>query len=343
MILYASITLVNTYSLVMIMITMAEIARLTHVSQPTVSRVLNGNIKVDPEIRERVLACAKEHNYQFNALAKGLQGSKTQLMGVILTDISNGFFADLAKQIEIKARKKGYSIILFNSRYDLMLEKEYMNVVRRYHVDGVLAVPIRENSSEWMESVRGLDVPLVVVTRHAKDLDSVHLDHDGAGELVAGHLLERGYKRFLFIGRSYDAKYIGFRRGLAKLGINPEQFVQNIEFQNDAQLLQDLDRYFQVYKQFRTGIFAYNDICAFHVLDILRKLNISVTQQCGVIGFDNTEVGSYMVPKLSSVSQPIEEMAAEAVDRLIYRIENPGEHPVWRRSLQAALSVKNST
>ena len=68
------------------MITMTEIARLTKVSQPTVSRVLNGNMNVAPEIRERVLACAKEHDYQPNALAKGLQGSKTHLLGMLLTD-----------------------------------------------------------------------------------------------------------------------------------------------------------------------------------------------------------------------------------------------------------------
>ena len=93
--------------MVKIMITMTEIAKLTHVSQPTVSRVLNGSQTVAPEIRERVLACAKEHDYQLNALAKGLQGSRTQLLGVLVTDISNGFFADLAKQIEIAARSCG--------------------------------------------------------------------------------------------------------------------------------------------------------------------------------------------------------------------------------------------
>ena len=85
------------------MITMTEIAKLTHVSQPTVSRVLNGSQTVALEIRERVLACAREHDYQCNALAKGLQGSRTQLLGVLVTDISNGFFADLAKEIETAA------------------------------------------------------------------------------------------------------------------------------------------------------------------------------------------------------------------------------------------------
>ena len=88
------------------MITMTEIAKLTQVSQPTVSRVLNGSKTVSADIRERVLACAREHNYQFNALAKSLQGGKTQLLGVLLTDVSNSFFADLAKQVEAKARDR---------------------------------------------------------------------------------------------------------------------------------------------------------------------------------------------------------------------------------------------
>ena len=193
------------------MITMTEIARLTNVSQPTVPRVLNGNQNVAPEIRERVLACAREHDYQLNALAKGLQGSRTQLLGVLVTDISNGFFADLTKQIEIEARKNGCSIILFNSDYDPVKEQEYLDVVRRYRVDGVLAVPIRETSAEWQEYVKKLDVPIVSVTRRAENLDSVYVDHPQAGAMVARHLLQRGFERFLFIGKEYDGKYVGFR------------------------------------------------------------------------------------------------------------------------------------
>ena len=163
------------------MITMTEIARLTHVSQPTVSRVLNGNPKVSPEIRERVLACAREHDYQLNALAKGLTGGPTHLLGVLVTDISNGFFADLAKEIETAARERGYSILLFNSDYDPDREQEYLDVVRRYRVDGVLAVPIRETSPQWYDYVQRLDVRVVTITRRAEGLDSFYADHAAAG------------------------------------------------------------------------------------------------------------------------------------------------------------------
>lgn len=324
------------------MITMSEIARLTHVSQPTVSRVLNGNQNVAPEIRARVLACAKEHDYQFNALAKGLQGSKTQLLGVLLTDISNSFFADLAKQIEAEAHKRGYSIILFNSDYDPVKEREYLDVVRRYRVDGVLAVPIQENSPEWLECVKKLDVPVVVVTRKAREQDCVYLDHAEAGRMVARHLVQRGYERFVFVGRSYDAKCVGFLEELAALGRNRDRAVCTLEFQDDGRLRQALGEIFSAQKQ-RVGIFAYNDICALHVFGVLRELGVSVPQQCGVIGFDNTFMGAYMNPKLSSVSQPISQMAEEAVSRLMYRIDHPGQQPSLDQPMQAALVAREST
>ncbi len=322
------------------MITMTEIAKLTHVSQPTVSRVLNGSTTVAPEIRERVLACAKEHDYQFNALAKGLQGSKTQLLGVLLTDISNSFFADLAKQIEAEARTLGYSIILFNSDYDARREQEYLDVVRRYRVDGVLAVPVLRNNDAWPDCVKKLDVPVVVVTRRVEGLDSIYLDHEAASRKVAAHLVEQGFQRFLFIGRDYDAKYLGFQQELTTQGLADR--TKNVEYWNDQRLEEDLRAYFQQPGP-RTGIFANNDICALRVLSILRILDIPVPEQAGVIGFDDTFMARYLHPALSSVSQPIGRMAKEAVGRLTQRINAVEALPPLTLPLPASITVRKST
>ena len=216
------------------MITMTEIAKLTQVSQPTVSRVLNGSKTVSADIRERVLACAREHNYQFNALAKSLQGGKTQLLGVLLTDVSNSFFADLAKQVEAKARELGYSIILFNSDYSSAREQEYLDVVRRYRVDGVLAVPVLEGGSLWPGCAQRLDVPVVALTRQVEGLDCVYLDHVEAAAQVARHMTQRGYRRFLFIGQDGCPKCEGFRQELAARGLASQLTV--LEGQDDEQL-----------------------------------------------------------------------------------------------------------
>ncbi len=322
------------------MITMTEIAKLTNVSQPTVSRVLNGNMNVAPDIRERVLACAKEHHYQPNALAKGLQGSKTHLLGVLLTDVSNGFFADVAKALETEARKHGYSIILFNSNYNTDSEREYLDVVRRYRVDGVLAVPMRETSDIWQGYAENLEIPVVAVTRQTKGLDSVYVDHAKAGELVAKHLIHQGYERYLFIGKDYDLKYVGFCHALSQWG--QAESVSNIVYQDDTQMKAALRTYLPFRKQ-RLGIFAGNDIYALRILSFLQELQFTVPAEAGVIGFDDTMMSRYLNPRLSSVSQPIERMAAEAVSRLLYRIEHPGKHPLWDCPLQASLVPRQSS
>lgn len=322
------------------MITMTEIAKLANVSQPTVSRVLNGSQKVDPEIRERVLACAREHNYQFNAVAQSLQGNKTHLLGVLVTDISNSFFASLSKAVELEARKHGYSIILLNSDYDAEKEQSYLDVLRRYRVDGVVAVPVLRDNKCWPDCAKRLEAPLVVVTRRVEGLDSIYLDHAAGSALVARHMLGQGYERFLFIGRDYDVKYQGFRTAL--LEERPGADVSRIEYWDDRRLLEDLEGCFRGSAPHRTGVYANNDICALRVLWALRELGVPVPERAGVAGFDDTFMGRYLNPALTSVAQPIGEMAREAVERLLDRIDHPGEREPLDRALQAGLAVRES-
>lgn len=261
-------------------------------------------------------------------------------MGVLVTDISNGFFADLTKQIEMEARKNGCSIILFNSDYDPAKEQEYLDVVRRYRVDGVVAVPIRETSEEWQEYVKKLDVPIVAVTRRAKNLDSVYVDHQRAGAMVARHLIQRGFERFLFIGKEYDGKYVGFRQEMARLGFGGQ--TANMVYQNYAHLLDTLSAWLRS-SNGRASVFAGNDIYALRVLAALRELGVSVPEEAGVIGFDDTSTARYLNPKLSSVSQPMETMAREAISRVMFRIEHPEDQTVLDMPLDAALAVREST
>ena len=326
------------------MITMAEIARLTHVSQPTVSRVLNGNPNVDPQIRERVLACAREHDYQPNALAKGMKGSKTKLLGVLVTDISNSFFAEFAKYIEAEAKLRGYSIILFNSDHDPRLEQECIDVVRRYRVDGLLAVPIHENSTEWETTAKKLDVPVVLITRSNKKFDYAYTDHCESGKMVARHLADRDYTRFLFVGQSYDKKFTGFRQELESLGIRKKHQVSNINYRygDYDQLKSDLSSYLSGINE-RVGIFAYNDLCAAQILHVLRDLKIEVPKQAGVVGFDDIFICKHLMPSLTTIRQPIREMAESAVSHLIYKIEHPTEEWLLDESFCGELIQRESS
>lgn len=324
------------------MITMTEIAKLTGVSQPTVSRVLSGNMSVNPDIRERVLACAREHDFQPNVMAQSLVGSRTHLIGVMLTDISNAFFADLVKYMEQEARKKGYSLILFNSNYDKEHEKECLDVMRRYRVDGLVAVPVDENCAQWRETIRKLDIPAVVITRRAAGMDSVYVAHDEAGAQVGRHLYEEGYREYIFYGNPADIKYQGFAGALEKLDRDFSERLTIIVSKSDDVVRRTMQEYFGR-KRERTGIFAYNDRRAVQIMGILRQMGISIPEQAGIVGFDNIYLCEYLYPKLSSVSQPNEEMAALAMRRLLYKIENPQDESVEDRPLTAELVRRGSS
>ncbi len=322
------------------MITMTEIARLARVSQPTVSRVLNGKPNVAPEIRERVLACAREHDYQPNALAKSLQGSRTHLLALLAPDVSDSFFADLAKGIEAEARKRGYSMILFNSGYSEEREREYLDIARRYRVDGILAAPVREDGGAWGASLQKLDVPVVAVACRIPGVDSVYVDRRQAGTMAAEHLAERGYGRFLFIGEESGPKYAGFRQALADLGHGGR--TECAANGDGKELSGFLEAWFRR-PAYRTGIFTENDLCALRVLRILRELGVPVPRRAGVMGFDGISVGAYLNPGLTSISQPTSLLAERAVSRLLHRMDCPAGEPLLEMALPAALALREST
>ena len=231
-------------------------------------------------------------------------------------------------------------MILFNSDYNPQSEQEYLDVVRRYRVDGVLAVPIRETSAGWREYVKKLDMPVVAVTRRAEGLDSVYVDHVRAGAMVAACLLERGFRRFLVIGKDYDGKYVGFRQAADRLGFGER--TANVVYRDDIQLNLALADWVRQSPE-RGAVFAGNDIYALRVLDALRRLGVSVPEEAGVIGFDDTPTCRYLNPRLSSVSQPVAQMARSAVARLLECVDHPGERDVLDQPFQAELVLREST
>lgn len=324
------------------MITMTEIARLTGVSQPTVSRVLNGNQAVNPEVRERVMACAKAHGYQPNVMAQSLAGSKTHLIGVILTDISNAFFADLVKYLEQEARKSGYSLILFNTNYDLSHEQEYLEVVQRYRVDGLIIVPVQEKASKWKNHIRHLNIPTVVITRRVEGLDSVYVDHQEAGAQVGRHLYGEGCRNYVFFGNTEDQKYQGFEEQLEKRDSFFQEKLTIIATKDSAVVEKELGKHFGKHSD-RTGIFAYNDRRALQMMGILKKMGIQVPGQVGLVGFDNTYMCEYLYPPLSSVSQPNKAMAVKAVELLLHKIEQPEDLHVEDWPMRAELIPRESS
>lgn len=332
------------------MITMTEIAKLTGVSQATVSRVLNGNSSVNEEAKQKVLKCAKENDYQPNIMAQSLVGNKTFLLGLLITDISNPFFGELVKSIENAAGEKGYSLMLFDTDYDVEKEEKYYSILKRYKVDGVISVPIN-NTPEYIEKLKKYEMPIVSVTLDLKTVDSVYVSHYESGRKVAKHLLNAGYSSFVFVGGARDRKEEGFSDELKSQGIDIDNHFMAItlgdKHQTKEQLVEELKAKLKAWIEKEkdasgVAIFANNDVQALKVLEILKQLKIRVPEEAAVVGFDNTYLTKIISPTLTSVAQPIDEIARLGMERMIELINNEDQKCV-RYQLDTRVIPRGST
>ena len=323
------------------MITMTEIARLTGVSQPTVSRVLNGNTSVNPEVAKKVLACAQEHNYQPNIMARSLSGNQTFLLAVMIPDISNPFFADLLKIIEREAGKFGYSILIFNTDHDPEKELNYLAVLQQYHVDGLLIAPVHADE-ESMKPFHKLTIPWLVFTNRVNGVDSVYISHRKAGKKVAEHLISIGAEKFVFVGKKSDLKFIGFEEGLTAGGVDTRQNL-TVFWEKDREKAVELLVEFIKEISEKTGIFALNDIEAMIVMNTLMGAGIMVPQKASVVGFDNTYISKRALPGITSVCQPVDEMGRFAVEELIKQIQGERHTAFQHTEMDAVLVLRGST
>lgn len=325
------------------MITMKDIAKKAGVSQATVSRVISGNPSVNPETKMKVMEWVRKLDYQPNIIAQSLVGNKSLLIGVIIPNISNPFFADVIKAIENEATKYGYSIILFNSDYNVEKEKKYMNILKSYNVDGVLVVP-SGNNDKYFKSLNNTGLHLVAITRDVPGVSCVSISHYVGGQEVAKHLINMGYSKFVFIGVEVDEKFKGFKDQIESSGFNIEKdviVVNDDTYRSDSEILKNF-----IYCNIEhnsIGIFALNDIEALIVMHILKEMRVEMPEKVALVGFDNTFISKEVSPTLSSVAQPIEEIGRQAIEILIDKIcekENIEERHVI---LEPRIVVREST
>lgn len=332
------------------MVTMTEIAKKAGVSQATVSRVINGSTAVDPETKQKVMEWVRKLDYQPNRTAQSLVSKQSFLLGMVIPDMVNPYFAEVLRAVERAADLNGYSIILGDSRGNLQKEKQSVNILRRHQVAGILLIPVNpEQSSQNLPKKSA--VPVVSITQKISASDSIRVDHLRGGALVANHFLEHGHANMAFIGANKDEKFQGFVDVLTSRGIpfKDEHVILLGDYWGQA-LFHDIHKKVNAYLEKSTqldvtAIFAANDIIAFVVIRILQEHGYRIPDDVAIAGFDNTFLAYESKPLLTSVVQPIDEMARLAVDTLIQRIsgEIPAQQPPITVELEPTLVVREST
>ncbi len=326
-------------------VTIKDIARKANVSYATVSRALNGKRGVREETRRRILRIAAELAYTPNAIARGLVKRQTQTLGLVIPDITNPFYPEVARGIEEGAAAAGYSVFLCNTNWERRREAQYLSLLAEKRVDGVILAPVEE--SAW-EIETAVSTALVYVS--TAPLDTRHsfvvIDNVRGGYLAAEHLIGAGYRSFGFVGSPEDpiavgGRLEGFRQALQEHGLAlPERFVQLGDFRQQTGY--NIIRRMIAAGDCPRAVFAENDLLALGVIQGAREAGLRVPQELAVIGFDDIPFAGFPEVRLTTISQPKYEMGRRAVELLLGRISAPAQ-PSQRIFLEPQLVVRGSS
>lgn len=300
------------------MASIREVAKRAGVSPATVSRVINGTARVDEEKRERVEKAIEETGFRPNELARALYRKSSKIIGVIVPDIENPFFSELAKAIEKEAYEQEYRILLCNS--DDQKEKELANLqmLAQLQADGVI---LMTNTGEKSQSYEAVSMPIVFVDRRLDEMGQtsvIEADHYAGGKLAAEHLIACGCRKITCIRgpqelSSGKKRYEGYREVCRQYSMK-ERFVDSTyKYEDGAKAAEEVLRRYPD----TDGIIACNDMTAVSVYKVLQKRGYRVPDDIQIIGFDGVKFGRFLTPELTTVAQPIKEMGKCAVQMIL--------------------------
>lgn len=325
-----------------------DVARRAKVNISTVSRVLNGTGKIGEDTRARVLKVMRDVGYKPNRVARRLRttGGTSHLLGLIIPNIQNIFFADLARGVEDVAYRNNFAVLLCNYDEDEARERFYLDVMQSESVDGIILPPIHEHDPAVLQVVKS-GTPVVCVDRSlsAGNLDKVEVDnHRGAFEAVT-HIISRGHKRIGLIGGPADSstgreRLQGYKDAhqAAGLPVRSELMHFGDYKQGTGQVLANE---LLSLPDPPTALFVCNGLMTAGALEAIASRGLRIPKQVALVGFDELPLASVFNPPLSVVRQPAYEVGKCAAELLLKRIEDPSR-PATSLRLVPDLIVRKS-
>ncbi|WP_336780158.1 LacI family DNA-binding transcriptional regulator [Paenibacillus illinoisensis] len=309
------------------MITIYDIAKKANVSAMTVSKVINQTGRISTATRERVQQVIDELGYIPNSNARSLVLQRTQMLSLLITDITNPFYTTLARGAEDAANARGYRLLFGNSDEDYNKEKNYVETILSTRVDGVLFAPAGDRSLDHLQQLHERNIPFVILDRTVPGItsDVIAGDSRQGALLLIRYLTELGHRRIALVNGSSEVSTArlreeGYAEGLREAGIkvDPKLVLRTgyRDFSDEAgmeQLLMQPDK--------PTAIFAANNMLAIGVIRLLRKRGLRVPEDISVVCFDDLDLASAFDPFLTVAAQPAYDFGAKGMHMLIDRIE----------------------
>lgn len=307
-------------------VTIADIAKEAGVSISTVSRVMNNTKPVSPELRDRVYRIIEKNHYTPNTLAQSLITKKTNIVGVIVPDISNGVFGALTKGINSVCSKKGYTIMVCESGGEIEREINLLSILEDRQIDGALFAGVDVNQ-RLVDVMQEKDYPVVLMTQEASvansQIDTVTHNNVLAMYDAVMFLNQNGHERIAYLGGpEYDyssgqKRLEGYKKALTELNITvPYSYIEQVQFTLQSGY-EGMKRIYEENAVLPTAVVTGSDLIAIGAIQFLNSQNVSVPGEISVIGFDDLEYATYFRPELTTVRIPYFEEGAKAARELL--------------------------
>ncbi|RWR02488.1 cytochrome C peroxidase [[Pantoea] beijingensis] len=321
-----------------------HVARLAGVSTATVSRVLNEHPGVTPRTREKVLAAIEASDYRPNLLARQLRTSRSRMLLVLVSNITNPFCSLVVRGIEAEAEAQGYHILLCNSESRVTRESAYLTLLSGKVVDGVITMDAISclpgltsliGHSPWVQCAEG---------DPGYRASSVTIDNQAAAASVVRYLAQKGRHRIALINN--DMRYLyshqreaGYRNTLSELNLewHHVEYAETLDYQAGSNAMQRL----LALPQPPDAVFAISDVLAGGALHAISEAGLTVPGDIAVMGFDGVPFGAVTAPPLTTIEQPMHQLGVRSVQLLLARIKNHRE-PVVNEVLDCQLIVRGS-
>ncbi|MGV3616027.1 MAG: LacI family DNA-binding transcriptional regulator [Fimbriimonas sp.] len=330
-------------------VTQLDIARLAQVSQATVSRVLAGDDRVDETIRERVLEVMRERNYQPDVRARSLRLKRTGLIGLVLKRPSGGladdpFFAALIAGIVDELEGQPYHLCVDVVSDDVSQSSVYDEMLRTRRVDGLILVE-SEAVDDRIALLQQDEFPFVVIGNPQNDgIASVDNDNVRAGELATQHLIDNGFRRIGFLGGPKgvtvsDDRLEGYCRAMESAGQTCRIWHTDFGFETARQTALEI----LAGDNWPDALVVLDDFMAFGVVLAAREWNIKVSEDIGLVSFNDSSLCRLVEGGLTSVSLGIDRIVRSAVAKLLSIVDGKGDLGPTREIVPCALVVRGSS